>query len=110
MQRGQLPYLRVSQGWQKISADFYINASTSQLDTARYYALTAPPLPAASGHRCYFSSTGFSDVDVVVQLETPYVEFLMDHASLVVLETDPDWKQAANQRIEDIRKNSITVK
>ena len=51
-----------------------------------------------------------SAVDVVVQLETPYVEFLMDHASLVVLETDPDWKQAANQRIEDIRKNSITVK
>ena len=54
-----------------------------------------------------------ADVDsanVFVQFLDEEVNYLVDTASLTVVQTNPNWEEEANQRIEEIRKQDITVK
>ena len=47
---------------------------------------------------------------VWVKTSTPYVEYLVDAATLLPVRGDPYWRDAAEQRIEDTRKNDVTIK
>ena len=39
-----------------------------------------------------------------------WVEYLVDTASLTVIPTDPDWRLKAEENIEQLMKNDITIK
>ena len=38
------------------------------------------------------------------------VSYLLDEASLVAIPDNPNWREDANQRIDQMRKNDVTVK
>ena len=38
------------------------------------------------------------------------IEYLMDEATITKVVDDPDWKIKANQRIEQLRKDDVTIK
>lgn len=38
------------------------------------------------------------------------VDYLVDHARVIHVPDDDDWKVNANERIDDIRKQDITLK
>ena len=53
--------------------------------------------------------TDYNNTMLSVKTSTPYVEYLVDTASLVAVRGDPYWRDAAEARIDDIRKNTINV-
>ena len=57
---------------------------------------------------CIVSET--SQIRLYVQASDADVDYLVDTASLTAFSLSPTWKDEANQRIEDIRKNDITIK
>ena len=56
-----------------------------------------------------FVGTDYNNTMLSVKTSTPYVEYLVDTASLVAVRGDPYWRDAAEARIDDIRKNTINV-
>ena len=55
-------------------------------------------------------SSEIAQARVFIQISTTGVDYLVDSASLTAIPVDPDWRDAANQRIEEIRMNDITIK
>lgn len=47
---------------------------------------------------------------IQVNSASEYVDYLVDDASLTAFYYNPDWKAEANDRINQIRKNDVTIK
>lgn len=53
----------------------------------------------------------FTGTDCAIYINTAYpVEYLIDDAHLDLIPDDPNWKTAAKQSIDQIRKADITIR
>ena len=54
--------------------------------------------------------TAWYSTRIYIQGPDPGIDFLIDDASLSLIDPDLNWEKEANQRIEQIRKNNFTVR
>ena len=59
---------------------------------------------------CFYFFSEFSRTRVFIQINDAYVDYFVDTASLVELPDRPEWRAEAEERIENIRKNDVTLK
>ena len=50
-----------------------------------------------------------SSVRLYIQVDDPDVDYLVDTASLKAFYLNPNWRKDANERIDVIRKNNISI-
>ena len=58
----------------------------------------------------YFLQTEIESFRIFVQVSDPQCDYVIDTASLTAFYLSPTWKEEANERIEQIRKNDIMIK
>ena len=92
--------LRVADGWQPISGDFYMASAGSQIPLHPFI------------HKIFTLQlvVEINNTRVWIKGSTPYLEYLVDTASLTAWKGDALWRQESEARIEEIRKNDITIK
>ena len=63
-----------------------------------------------SANCSYFVLTAITRGRFYVQFEDPPVHYLIDSASLKEIVPNPNWRQEADARIENIRKRDIHIR
>ena len=93
--------LRVADGWQPISGDFYMASAGGLIHSLNF-----------SIHKIFTLQfiVEINNTRVWIKGSTPYLEYLVDTASLTAWRGNVLWRQESEARIEEIRKNDITIK
>lgn len=117
---GRLPTTTNQQGWQIVGGDFTVPNNVAPSKLFQLYILRHFPGFATNKKNhsfVYHWSARVPDIPnvtegfrIYITIEETEINYLVDTASLILITDDPNWKSAADARIDSIRKNDITMK